>query len=99
MLKIIFQNVSLLIKELNFLSYIYVGSLIRFNFKYIKNESLSFKKILSELGNLFIYYYLLKENERKNNNLNEFLNQEKKNIQKKLKNFIIVKMNLLTKIR
>ena len=74
-------------KELNFLSYIYVGPLIRFNFKDIKNESLSFKKILSELGNLFIYYYLLKENERKNNNLNEFLNQEKKNIQKEIAKF------------
>ena len=74
-------------KELNFLSYIYVGPFIRLNSEYIKNESLSFQKILSKLGNLFIYYYLLKENERKNNDLNEFLDQEKKNIQKEIEKF------------
>jgi len=76
-------------KELNFLTYIYIGPLIRVNFdsECIKNESLLFQKNLSEFGNLFNYYYLLKENERKNKDLDVFLYQEKKNIQKEIENF------------
>ena len=74
-------------KESNFLAYIYIGPLIRIYSEYIKNETLSFQKKLLEFGNLFIYYYLLKENERKNKDLNSFLDQEKKNIQKEIENF------------
>ena len=74
-------------KELNFLAYIYVGPLIRLSSEYIKNESLSLQKLIYGFGNLFIYYYLLKENERKKNDLKEFLVQEKENIQKEIENF------------
>jgi len=81
-------------KELNLLSYIYIGPLIRLNYEHIKNESLSLQKLFYGFGNLFTYYYLLKENERKKNDLNEFLDQKKKIFKKKLKIFIVIEMNL-----
>ena len=74
-------------KEINFLSYIYVGALIRFNNEYIRNESLSLQKLMYEFGNLYLYYYLLKDNERKNSDINEFLNNERKSIQKEIENY------------
>ena len=78
-------------EELNFLSYIYVGALIRFNNEYIRNESLILQKLMYEFGNLYHYYYLLKDNERKNNDLNEFLISEKETIQKEVENFYLNK--------
>ena len=74
-------------KDLSFLYYMYVGTLIRYDSEYIQNESLSLQKLMYEFGNLYLYYYLLKDNERKNNDLNEFLNNEKKSIQKEIEDY------------
>jgi len=75
----------------NFLTYIYVGVLIQLNIYKIKDESLSFQKLIYELGNLYLYYYLLKENERNNNNLDVFLINEKNSIQKEIEMFYRLK--------
>ena len=74
-------------KDLSFLYYKYVGTLIRYDSEYIKNESLLLQKLMYEFGNLYLYYYLLKDNERKNKDLNEFLNNEKKSIQKEIEEY------------
>ena len=75
----------------NFLTYIYGGVLIRLNIYKTKDESLSFQKLIYELGNLYLYYYLLKENERNNNNLDAFLINEKNSIQKEIEMFYRLK--------
>ena len=84
-------------EESNILTYIYVSPLIRVRNDLIKNESLSFQKLISEFGNLFLYYYLLKEKQRKNKDLDEFLENEKKNIQKEIQNFYLVENDFMDK--
>ena len=79
-----------IVEEKNILTYIYTSALIRVRNDLIKNESLSFQKLLSEFGNLYLYYYLLKEKERKNKDLDEFVENEKKNIQNEIENFYFV---------
>ena len=74
-------------KELNFLSYNYVGVLIRLKYDFIKNESLLFQKLMYELGNLYFYYYILKENTRQEKDLNAFMKKEKETIQKEIESF------------
>ena len=79
-----------IVEEKNILTYIYTCALIRVRNDLIKNESLSFQKLLSEFGNLYLYYYLLKEKERKNKDLDEFVENEKINIQNEIENFYFV---------
>ena len=86
-------------EESNILTYIYVCCLIRVRNGLIKNESLSFQKLMSEFGNLYLYYYLLKEKQRKNKDLDEFVENEKKIYKKRLKIFILLKKNMWKKIR
>ena len=84
-------------EESNALTYIYVCALIRVRNELIENETLSFQKIMSELGNLYLYFYLLKEKQRKQNDLDEFLENEKKNIQKEIGKFYLVQKEYLDK--
>ena len=73
----------------NKINYLYVGSLIRLNplEKSLKSESIEFKKVLSEFGNLQFYYYKLKETLRENKDFDRFIKDEEKIIKQELERF------------
>ena len=73
----------------NKINYLYVGSLIRLNplEKSLKSESIGFKKVLSEFGNLQFYYYKLKETLRENKDFDRFIKDEEKIIKQELERF------------
>ena len=73
----------------NKINYLYVGCLIRLNplEKLLKSESIEFKKVLSEFGNLQFYYYKLKETLRENKDFERFIKDEKRIIKQELEIF------------
>ena len=84
--------------RINFIYYFYVGSLIRMNnipdYKDIlKNESQDFKTYLNYFGNIPLYYYLLKNEQKQRGELLYFINKEKLKIVKEIEKFYKTDIN------
>ena len=78
--------------HIDFIFFLYVGSLIRLNKlkKYqelINDKSQEFVRLLNLYGNIPLYYYLLNKALNEKGEFNDFVDKEKENIIKEISNF------------
>ena len=73
----------------NKINYLYIGSLIKLDAleEPLKSESIEFKKVLSEFGNLYNYYYKLKATLREKKDFERFIHDEENIIKQELENY------------